>query len=79
MAPQRFRGLHEDSRSESSSTREKQLGPVSSGISKARRYQSSGLNGGSNLKDVTIAASSSATVQHSGPESLSTAEKACHM
>ena len=75
MAPQRFRGLQEDSRAESSSTREKQLGPTSSGISKARRYQGSGVAAGSNLREVTAAASGSANLQQHGQESSSTAEK----
>lgn len=52
MAPQRIRNTFDDSRSESSSTREKQPGAGPSGISKARRNGSSILPG-SNLKDVT--------------------------
>ncbi len=54
MAPQRMRNALDDSRSESSSTREKQPGSGPNGISKSRRNGSSTLPG-SNLKDVTNA------------------------
>lgn len=57
MAPQRFRGLQEDSRSESSNAREKHPMVTQSGVSKVRRYptMNSGPSSGSNLKDVTAA------------------------
>ena len=74
MAPQRFRGLQEDSRSESSSTREKQLGTMASGVSKTRRQHGSAVAIGSNLKDVT-AAPGSAAFQHNGHDNLDIAEK----
>lgn len=56
MAPQRIRNLFDDSRSESSSTREKQSDFGVSGISKARRNGPSILPG-SQLKEVTNAQS----------------------
>ena len=74
MAPQRFRGLQEDSRSESSGTREKQLGAMASGVSKTRRQQGSAVVVGSNLKDVT-AAPGSAAFQQNGHDHLDIAEK----
>ena len=74
MAPQRFRGLQEESRSESPSTREKQLGAMPSGVSKTRRQQGSAVVVGSNLKDVTAAAGSAA-FQQNGHENLDIAEK----
>lgn len=74
MAPQRFRGLQEDSRSESSSTREKQLGATASGVSKTRRQQGSAVVIGSNLKDVT-AAPGSAAFQQNGHDNLDITEK----
>lgn len=69
MAPQRFRALHEDSRSESSSIRDKQPGVISSAIAKARRHQGLGIAVGSNLKDVTAVSGS----QHD--DSFNMAEK----
>ena len=74
MAPQRFRGLQEDSRSESSSTREKQLGTIASGVSKTRRQQGSAVVTGSNLKDVT-AAPGSVAFQQNGQDNSVIAEK----
>lgn len=53
MPPQRIRSGFDDSRSEASSTRDKQ--PAYAGISKGRRNGTSTL-AGSNLKDVTNAA-----------------------
>jgi len=74
MAPQRFRGIQDDSRSESSSTREKQAGGTQSGVSKVRRYAAATTGGGSNLKDVTLA-STSVIAQHIEQDSLGTVEK----
>ena len=56
MPPQRIRNAFDDSRSEASSTKDKQ--PVYTGISKGRRNGTSVL-AGSNLKDVTNAETTS--------------------
>ena len=58
MAPQKIRGAPEDSRFETSSTKEKQQLAVSllSTTTKARRTVSAAVAAGSNLKDVTAAA-----------------------
>lgn len=54
MAPQRIRGVPEDSRSEASSTKGKQGGPISIPTAvKGRRTAILGGASGSNLKDVT--------------------------
>ena len=74
MAPQRFRVVQEDSRSESSSTREKQFGAISSGVSKPRRHQGSSVAVRSNLKDV-VAAPDSTVFQQADHDGLSAAEK----
>ncbi len=74
MAPHRFRGIQEDSRSESSSTREKQAGVLLSGISKVRHYAAATSAGGSNLKDVTLA-TTSVNAQHNGQDGQGTVEK----
>ena len=52
MPPQRIRNAFDDSRSEASSTRDRQSIYTATGISKGRRNGSSTL-AGSNLKDVT--------------------------
>lgn len=70
MAPQRFRGLHEDSRSESSNTREKHPMATQSGVSKVRRYPTTNSGIGSNLKDVTAA-----PTPKNGSDSSTLAEK----
>ena len=74
MAPQRFRGVPDDSRSESSSTREKQNGGIQSGISKVRRYAAATAAASSSLKDVTLAPAS-ATIQQNGQDGPSLMEK----
>jgi len=74
MAPQRFRGIQEDSRSESSGTRERQAGGLLSGISKVRRYAAATTGGGTNLKDVTLA-TTSVIAQHIGQDGQGTVEK----
>lgn len=74
MAPHRFRGIQEDSRSESSSTREKQAGVLLSGISKVRRYAAAPAGSGSNLRDVTLA-TASVIAQHNGQDGQGTVEK----
>ena len=51
MPPSRIRGPFDESKSEASSSRDKLLAPVASGVSKARRNG----NQGSALKDVTNA------------------------
>lgn len=66
MAPQRIRNALDDTRSESSSTREKQPGAAPNGISKARRNGSSVLQG-SNLKDVTNAQSNASQKEAQEP------------
>lgn len=54
MPPQRLRNVFDDSRSEGSSTRDRQPIHTGTGISKGRRNGTSTLVG-SNLKDVTNA------------------------
>lgn len=72
MAPQRLRNLQEDSRSESSSTREKPTAAAQSGISKMRRYAAINGGTGSNLKDVATAPTSAVIPQggQDGPVSM---------
>ena len=56
MAPQRIRGVPDDSRSEASSTKDKQVGAASVPTAvKGRRTAIPGSAAGSNLKDVTTA------------------------
>ena len=56
MAPQRTRGVPEDSKFDGSSTREKPAAAaLLSGSGKGRRAASSAIVASSNLKDVTIA------------------------
>ena len=77
MAPHRFRGIQDDLRSESSVTRDKPLGNLQSGISKARRYATTAAStsgAGSTLKDVTEAPASKITFHH-GHENLGLTEK----
>ena len=69
MAPPRIRGPGEDSRSESSSTRDKQPGGLVA--SKGRRNGNSTVITGSALKDVTAASAPSAptaSAQQSGQD-----------
>lgn len=75
MAPQRFRVVQDDSRSQSSSTREKHTGGLQSGISKIRRYTGATSGTGSGLKDVTVHPASS-VVQPDGQDSPGLVEKA---
>ena len=56
MAPQRIRGVPDDSRSEASSTKDKQVGAASIPTAvKGRRIPIPSGASGSNLKDVTTA------------------------
>ena len=69
MPPQRIRNVIDESRYENSGAREKQLVLGISGGSKARRYASSCILPGSNLKDVTNAHSDA---RHQGTQDAAT-------